>query len=127
MLAGEAQWALAADGVILTKYGGGAPHADMALTARLCEALGIRTAVQVEDMSQDRRAESSLLFNYAEVDAMVHVGGHDTHWSVPAVARAIAGNPAAALALDAPQQLDAARICGVTNQQGASRLRSFVY
>jgi glycine reductase len=127
LAAQQAKWALAADGVILTKYGGGAPHADMALTARLCEQLGIRTTVQVEDMSQDRRAESSLLFNYAEVDAMVHVGGHDTHWSVPAVARAIAATPEMAAALGAPQQLDAARLCGVTNQQGASRLRSFVY
>jgi sarcosine reductase len=128
MLAAEqAKWVLAADGVILTKYGGGAPHADMALTARLCEQLGMRTTVQVEDMSQDRRAESAMLFNYAEVDAMVHVGGHDTHWLVPAVARTIAVTPETAAALGAPQQLDAARICGVTNQQGASRLRSFVY
>jgi glycine reductase len=127
LAAQQAKWALAADGAILTKYGGGAPHADMALTARLCEQLDIRTTVQVEDMSQDRRAESSLLFNYAEVDAMVHVGGHDTRWSAPAVARAIAATPEMAAVLGAPQQLDAARICGITNQQGASRLRSFVY
>jgi hypothetical protein len=127
LAAQQAKWILAADGAILTKYGGGAPHADMALTARICEQLGIRTTVQVEDMSWDRRAESALLFNYAEVDAMVHVGGHDTRWSVSAVERAIAGNPEAAATLAAPQQLDASRLCGVTNQQGASRLRSFVY
>jgi sarcosine reductase len=127
LAAQQAKWALAADGVILTKYGGGAPHADMALTARMCEVLGIRTTVQVEDMSRDRRAESSQLFNYAEVDAVVHVGGNDTRWSVPAVERAIAGNPEDASALGASQQLDASRLCGVTNQQGASRLRSFVY
>jgi hypothetical protein len=99
----------------------------MALTARLCEQLGIRTTVQVEDMAQDRRAESSQLFNYAEVDAIVHVGGIGTRWSVPAVERAIAGNPADEVALAAPQRLDASRLCGVVNQQGASRLRSFVY
>jgi hypothetical protein len=127
LAAQQAKWLLAADGVILTKYGGGAPHADMALTARMCEQLGMRTTVQVEDMSRDRRAESALLFNYAEVDAMVLVGGHDTSWAVPAVARTLAGTPEAAATLAAPQQLDAARICGVTNQQGASRLRSFVY
>jgi sarcosine reductase len=127
LAAQQAKWLLAADGVILTKYGGGAPHADMALTARLCETLGIRTTVQVEDMSRDRRAESALLFNYEEVDAIVHVGGHDTVWSVPAVERTIAGTPEGATALGAPQQIEAARICGVTNQQGASRLRSFVY
>src|SRR5262245_5781359 len=127
LAAQQAKWLLAADGAILTKYGGGAPHADMALAARICEQLGIRTTVQVEDMSRDRRAESALLFNYAEVDAMVHVGGNDTRWSVPAVERAIAGNAADAATLAAAQQLDASRLCGVTNQQGASRLRSFVY
>jgi glycine reductase complex component B subunit alpha and beta len=127
LAAQQAKWVLAADGVILTKYGGGAPHADMALTARHCEALGIRTTVQVEDMARDRRAESSQLFNYAEVDAIVHVGGNDTRWSVPAVALAITGTPELAVALGASQQLDASRICGVTNQQGASRVRSFVY
>jgi glycine reductase len=128
MLAAQlAKWALAADGVILTKYGGGAPHADMALTARMCEQLGIRTTVQVEDMSQDRRAESALLFNYAEVDAMVHIGGNDTRWSVPAVPRSLAATPEVATALGELRQIDATSLCGIRNQQGASRLRSFVY
>jgi glycine reductase len=127
LAAQQAKWALAADGVILTKYGGGAPHADLALTARMCEALGIRTTVQVEDMSRDRRAESSQLFNYAEVDAIVHVGGNDIRWAVPAVERAIGGTPEAAAVLGKAQRLDASRLCGVVSQQGASRLRSFVY
>jgi glycine reductase len=127
LAAQQAKWALAADGVVLTKYGGGAPHADMALTAKMCEDLGIRTSVQVEDMSQDRRAESSMLFHYDEVDAIVHVGGQGTSWSVPAVDRTVAPTPAVAAALRASQQLEAARICGVTSQQGASRIRSFVY
>ncbi len=90
LAAHQARWSLAAEGVILTKYGGGAPHADMALTAKLCEELGMRTAVQASDMSRDRRAESALLFNSA-------------------------------------QMLDAGRLCGVTNQQGASHLRAFVH
>ena len=127
MAAQLAKWNLAADGVILTKYGGGAPHADMALTARLCEELGMSTTVQVSDMSRDRRAESALLFNYPEVDAIVYVGGNDTTWAVPAVEKVIAGNPSMESALEAAQDLPAAAICGVTSQQGASRLRCFVY
>jgi glycine reductase len=127
LAAHQAKWSLAADGVILTKYGGGAPHADMALTAKLCEELDMRTAVQVSDMSRDRRAESALLFNYDEVDAIVYVGGTDTHWTVPAASRVIAGTPEAATALAAAQVLDAGRLCGVTNQQGASHLRAFVH
>lgn len=127
LAAQQAKWVLNADGVILTKYGGGAPHADMALTAQLCETLGIRTTVQVSDMSRDRRAESALLFNYAEVDAIVYVGGRDTVWSVPAVERTIAGTPEATAELAAVQQLEAERVCGVTSQQGASHLQAMVY
>lgn len=127
MAAEQAKWNLAADAVVLTKYGGGAPHADMAMTALLCEQLGMRTSVQVSDMSWDRRAESALLFNYPEVDAIVYVGGIDTKWAVGAAQRVVAGNAEALEALKAPQELAANVICGITSQQGASRLRSFVY
>jgi len=128
MLASEmAKWNLAADGVVLTKYGGGAPHADMALTARLCEQSGIFTTVQVSDMSRDRQAESALLFNYPEVDAIVYVGGGDTNWDLPAVEKVVAGNPAMTAALEVAQKIPAGGICGVTSQQGISKLRCFVY
>ena len=85
------------------------------------------TAVQVSDMSRDRQAESALLFNYPEVDAIVYVGGNDTTWPVPSVERVIAANPEAAATLAAAQVLPAASICGVTGQQGGSHLRCFVY
>ena len=128
MLASEmAKWNLAADGVVLTKYGGGAPHADMALTARLCEQSGIFTTVQVSDMSRDRQAESALLFNYPEVDAIVYVGGGDTNWDLPAVEKVVAGNPAMTAALEVAQEIPAGGICGVTSQQGISKLRCFIY
>ena len=127
MAAEQAKWNLAADGVVLTKYGGGAPHADMALTAKLCEQLGMRTVVQASDMSWDRRTESALLFNYPEVDAIVYVGGNDTKWAVSEAQRVVAGNAEALEALKVPQELAANVICGITNQQGASRLRSILY
>ena len=127
MAAQQAKWNFAADGVVLTKYGGGAPHADMSLTALNCERLGMRTVVQVSDMSRDRRAESALLFNYQEVDAIIYVGGTDTGWEVPVSSRVIAGNGELAEALGAPMHIQSGSLCGVTSQQGASRLRSFVY
>ncbi|MFQ6030514.1 MAG: glycine/sarcosine/betaine reductase component B subunit [Dehalococcoidia bacterium] len=127
LAAQQARWNLAADAVILTKFGGGAPHADMSLTAKICEGLGMSTSVQVSDMSSDRRAESALLFNYPEVDAIVYVGGNDTGWEVPAVERVIAATPELAAALGEPQRLASGRVCGVTSQQGASHLRSFIY
>ncbi len=123
-----AKWNLGADGAVLSKCGGGAPHADMALTARLCEQMGIRTAVQVNDMSSDRSAESALLFNYEEVDAIVYVGGGNyIHMPAAPVEQAISVNDAGEQALQALKELTAGRICGISSQQGLSRIRSFVH
>jgi glycine reductase complex component B subunit alpha and beta len=120
-------WNLRADGAVLTKYGGGLPHADLAETARLLEGMGIQTAVMVSDSSRDRRVESALLFNFPEVNAIVYNGGNGTEWEVPRVDRVIAATAEMAQLLAGPISIEAANIVGVTNQQGASRMRSLVY
>jgi glycine reductase len=122
-----AKWSLGAEGVVLTKYGGGAPHVDMGETARICEAMGMRTVVQVSDSSGDRRAESAMLFNYPEVDAIINGGGGDTGWDVQPVEQVIGGSPEVAQSLASMTYIQAQALCGVTNQQGASHIRATVY
>jgi glycine reductase len=121
------KWNLQADGAVLSKYGGGLPHADLAETARLLENMGIKTAVMVSDVSRDRRVESALLFNVPEVNAIVYNGGNGTYWEVPKVDRVVAATPEFAELLIGPMKIDASNIVGVTNQQGASRMRAMVY
>jgi sarcosine reductase len=121
------KWNLQADGAVLSKYGGGLPHADLAETARLLESMGIRTAVMVSDVSRDRRVESALLFNVPQVDAIVYNGGNGTQWQVPRVDRVIAATQEFTELLAGPMTIDAANIVGATNQQGASRMRALVY
>ncbi|MGB7951867.1 MAG: glycine/sarcosine/betaine reductase component B subunit [Candidatus Binatia bacterium] len=121
------KWNLKADAVALTKWGGGLPHADLAETARLLEGMGIRTAVMVSDMSKDRRVESALLLNFPAVDAIVYNGGNGTGYEVPRAARVIAAKPELAELLIGPTTIEAHNVIGVTNQQGASRMRSLVY
>jgi sarcosine reductase len=118
-----AKWTLGADAVLLTKYGGGAPNAHMGNTAHLCESMGIRTVVASNDLAGDRRAESALLFNYADVDAIAYIGGRDTTWSVECPDRVIAGTPGTVEALSALSEISAGRVAGVANTQGASRIR----
>jgi len=129
MLAAQlAKWSLGADGVIVTKYAGGAPHSDMFETARLCEELGIKTAILVSDTAPDRRAESAALMSIPGVDALVNVSeGAEISWPAPSVQRVVAGNPEVAAELAALPELPAAILCGVTNNQGASRLQSIIY
>ena len=121
------KWNLHAEGAVLSKYGGGLPHADLAETARLLETMGIRTAVMVSDVSRDRRVESALLFNVSEVDAIVYNGGNGTSWDAPKVERVIAATPEFRELLAGPMKIDAANVVGVTNQQGASKMRALVY
>ncbi|MCH8109683.1 MAG: hypothetical protein IIB15_06095 [Chloroflexi bacterium] len=123
-----AKWSLRADGVILTKYAGGAPHVDMFETARQCEGMGLRTVVLASDTAPDGRAESSLLLNVAEVDSVVsHSEGTDIIWQAPAVERIIAGNPEVAAVLTDLTELTPSTVCGATNNQGASRLQPIIY
>lgn len=122
-----AKWNLRADGAVMTKYGGGLPHADLSETARLLEHMGIKTAVMVSDVARDRRVESALLFNVPEVNAIVYNGGNGTEYEIPKAARVIAAKPELAALLAGPMTIDANNIIGVTNQQGASRMRSLVY
>jgi glycine reductase complex component B subunit alpha and beta len=121
------RWALRADAAVLTKFGGGVPHADLAETARLLEGMGIKTAVQVTDLARDQRVESALLFNFPEVNAIVCIGGNGTSWQAQRVERVIAANPETAEFLRGPLAVTALNIVGAANQQGASRLRAMVY
>ncbi|HLN87895.1 MAG TPA: glycine/sarcosine/betaine reductase component B subunit, partial [Candidatus Limnocylindrales bacterium] len=121
------RWALGADAAVLTKFGGGVPHTDLSETARLLETMGVKTAVQVTDLARDHRVESALLFNFPEVNAIVCVGGNDTHWQLPRVERVIAADGGMAELLAGPFEIDSLNVIGVANQQGASRLRSMIY
>jgi glycine reductase len=121
------KWALRAEAAVLTKFGGGVPHSDLAETARLLERNGIKTAVQVTDLARDHRVESALLFNFPEVDAIVCIGGNGTRWKLPRAERVLAADGGMAELLAGPFEIDSLNVVGVANQQGASRLRSVVY
>ena len=121
------KWVLKADAAVLTKFGGGVPHADMAETAQLLEKSGISTAVMVSDLSNDRRVESALLFNHPEVNAIVYCGGNGTVFNLPRMERVITATREMDKLISGPLEIGAMNVIGVANQQGASRLRAVVY
>ena len=129
MLAAQiAKHTLHADAAIITKYAGGAPHSDMFETARICEDMGIKTAIMVSDTAPDRRAESAALMNIPGVDAVVNTSeAADISWPAPPVETIIAGNPDVENYLANLTELPGVTICGVTNNQGASKLQSMIY
>ncbi len=87
------KWILAADGVILTKAGGGAPEIAMSQTARMCEDLGIKTSIALVPMTadvSDAKSEASIIFNIPELNAIVSMGNPGvTSLTLPAMDRVI--------------------------------------
>jgi glycine reductase len=116
---------LGADGAVLTKIGGGAPHVDMAQAASQCEALGVKTTAIVEDMSTDGSAEGMLLFDFPGVDALVNVGCSQEPITLPAMDRVIGADDLA------PKLLGESRatyggLCGAIEQVGTTRVMAEV-
>jgi glycine reductase complex component B subunit alpha and beta len=116
---------LGADGAVLTKIGGGAPHVDMAQAASQCEALGVKTTAVVEDMSTDGSAEGMLLFDLPGVDSLVNVGSSQEPIMLPAMDRVVGADDLA------PKLLGESRatyggLCGAIEQVGLTRVMAEV-
>lgn len=115
---------LGADGAVLTKIGGGAPHIDLGQTAEACEELGVKTTVVVQEESYDMTSEGAMLFSGRLADAIVNVGSYDRPVTLPAVGRVLGGpvlfrgNRPAEGEIEIPIFL----LCGAMNQIGATNL-----
>jgi glycine reductase complex component B subunit alpha and beta len=125
LAAGLVAHTLGADGAVLTKIGGGAPHVDMAQAAAQCEALGVKTTLVVEDMSTDGSAEGMLLFNFPGMDALVNVGCGQEALVLPAMERVVGADDLA------PKLMGETRatygtLCGAIEQVGATKVMAEV-
>ena len=119
---------LRAQGAVLSKAGGGAPHVDMAQVAHRLEQMGVRTALLAWELSSSGSGdEGAALFNYPELDAIVNFGSNGFNYHLPAVARAIVGRPDLAERLAGPLEIEVLTICGAMDQIGAGRLTAVTY
>lgn len=125
LTAGLVAHTLGADGAVLTKIGGGAPHVDMAQAAAQCEALGVKTTLLVEDMSTDGSAEGMLLFDFPGVDALVNVGSSHEPLTFPAMDRVVGADDLASR-LRGEMQATYGTLCGAIEQVGATRVMAEV-
>jgi glycine reductase complex component B subunit alpha and beta len=125
LAAGLVAHTLGADGAVLTKIGGGAPHVDMAQAASQCEALGVRTTAVVEDMSTDGSAEGMLLFDLPGVDALVNVGSSQEPITLPPMERVGGAEDPAAKALGEARATYGG-LCGAIEQVGSTRVMAEV-
>ena len=127
MVANLARSVLGADGVILTKSGGGFPELPMAWTAQRCEELGVKTALAqahyAADVS-DATFEGSLISNLPEVNAIVSMGSPWSTITIPPVERVI-GKPVAlpeGFQVSGEIETTLQWTLGIVGQLGSSRL-----
>jgi glycine reductase len=122
---------LRANGVLLTKTGGGIPESDLMSLCEACENLGVRTTIIVWTHRGDGRTEGSLTFISPKADAMVSVGMHEEPIELPPVKRVIGGplvspgvweTNAQAKPATGALRLRVASLAGAINQLGAGRL-----
>jgi glycine reductase len=125
LAAGLVAHTLGADGALLTKIGGGAPHVDMAQAAAQCEALGVKTTLIVEDMSTDGSAEGMLLFDFPGMDALVNVGSGQHPLTFPAMERVVGADDLASK-LQGEMRATYGTLCGAIEQIGATKVMALV-
>jgi len=125
LAAGLVAHVLGADGAVLTKIGGGAPHVDMAQAAAQCEALGVKTTLIVEDMSTDGSAEGMLLFDFPGMDALVNVGSGQEPLMLPAMERVIGADDLVPT-LQGEVRATYGTLCGAIEQIGATKVMALV-
>jgi len=132
MASNLAKWALGAEGVVLTKSGGGAPEVPLARTAQRCEEAGMKTALALWHIPADLTDVSFggiTLFNLPGVDAIVSMGMPQQKLLLPAVEKII-GKPVM-LPGEPPVDGEIERmvrwIRGAQDQVGFSRLTAVQY
>ena len=80
---------LKADGVVMTKYGGGIPESVLMETLDACEELGVKGALVVWTHGGDGRIEGSLTFMSPRATAVASCGITDEFVHLPKPARVI--------------------------------------
>jgi glycine reductase len=115
---------LAADGVIITRLGGGATYVDLAQTAELCEKIGVKTVACISIMANDRGTKNSLIFNSQSINAIVSMADFPVPVTLPHVDRLLGGplnifEKSAGDEITVPPRM----IEGASNVIGASKIR----
>jgi len=125
MAAKLAKHVLAADGVILTKIGGGAPHVDLGQVLEKCEEIGVKTTAVVQDASFDSTSQGALLFNAPRASAIVNTGSYNRPLLVPAVDKVVGRQESMVDGMPVKGEMNMInyKLCGAMNQIGATGLR----
>ncbi len=120
---------IGAEGVIITKEGGGHADIDLMLNCRMCEREGIQTVLLANELAGADGRSVSLVDMVPEADAIVSTGNNDQLVELPAVESVLGCGPVQGVSQDpaSPLVTPLARILGSTNQLGFNSLTARTY
>jgi len=120
---------LGAEGVVITKEGGGNADTDLMLMCQTCEAGGIRTVIIGNEAAGTDGADPSLAHTVKAADAFITTGNNDAPVKLDPVAEVIGQGPLPGVTGDLKSQLTIAtgRINGACNLLGYNRLSVKTY
>ncbi len=116
---------LGADGVIITKEGGGHADTDLMLNCQRCEEAGVRTVLIVDEPAgPDGTAHPLSDASSERADAFVSTGNSNEPIELPAAERVIGGDALAGIeaAAGGPLKVPVMMIPSATSQVGLTRL-----
>jgi hypothetical protein len=115
---------LGLQGVILNKFGGGAPMVDTSQRALACERTGIKTVIIQGDMTY-RDGGNGILFNQPECSAIVNTGSVSVLPDMSPQERVVGRSGDLQPSALGELRGNAFKVMGAADQLGFSRLRSF--
>jgi glycine reductase len=120
---------LDADGVVITKEGGGNADTDLMLVCQKCETEGIRTVVIGNEAAGADGADPSLAHIVKEADAFVTTGNNDTTVKLDPMTEVIGQGPLPGITGDLKVSLTIpiSRVNGATNLMGYNVLSARTY
>jgi sarcosine reductase len=116
---------LGADGVIITKEGGGHADTDLMLNCQRCEEAGVKTVLVVDEPAgPDGTAHPLSDASSDRADAFVSTGNSNEPMELPAVGRVIGGEALAGIDVppDGPLTVPVMMVPSATSQVGFTRL-----
>ncbi|MEK7878726.1 MAG: glycine/sarcosine/betaine reductase component B subunit, partial [candidate division NC10 bacterium] len=124
MAAKLARYALGADGVVLTKGGGGHMVVDHMLACERCEELGMKTV-----LLNDRSVDTADIFTSPRADAIVCTGASGVEQGVmaPAMEKVIGGTTLEGGDAREARRLPITRVQSATDLLGLGRVRAFEF
>ena len=121
---------LGADGVLLTKAYGGAPHADIERSVEICEEVDLKTVSLIQVLTDESSLEEGVLINSHKIDGLINTGFFNEKVTLRPLEKIVGGDGSDLIEGESPENEMTVRLrllSGATSQLGGSKMVAVQY